>query len=68
MNELVFAASVLDGHRAEALRRENELLLRVRERRQGADAPRAAALPAETAPSARPRAAGGDRKPRPRHA
>ncbi|NYE21225.1 hypothetical protein [Microbacterium immunditiarum] len=68
MNELVFAASVLDGHRAEALRRENELLLRVRERRQGAAALPAAALPAEAAPSARPRAAGGDRKSRPRHA
>ena len=68
MNEMVFAASVLNEHRSEALRRENELLLRVRERRQGGDAPRAAALATDTAPSVRPRPAGGDRVGRPRHA
>ncbi|HET6300953.1 hypothetical protein [Microbacterium sp.] len=68
MNEMVFAASVLNERRSEALRRENELLLRVRERRQGADAPRAAATAAEAAPSARPRVADGDRMRRPRHA
>jgi hypothetical protein len=68
MNEMVFAASVLNERRTEALRRENELLLRVRERQQGPDASRAAASPAEAAPSARSRGADRDRTRRPQHA